>query len=79
MLVLYLPHNATWMYEGAVAHIQGGKGFACKVEDHIMELVMTKKSLWGGSLGGLFCSVGRGNCDINVPPDSSRVLWTIAQ
>ena len=52
MLVLYLPHNATWMYEGDVAHIQGGKGFACKVEDHIMELVMTKNITVGRESGG---------------------------
>ena len=29
------------MYEGVVEHAQGGEGFACKVRDPIMEIVVT--------------------------------------
>ena len=38
---LSLPNYTTWMYEGVVEHAQGGEGFACKVRDPIMEIVVT--------------------------------------
>ena len=29
------------MGEGGISHMQGGEVFACKVSDHIMELIVT--------------------------------------
>ena len=35
-----LPHDATCMYDGVVAPVRGGKGFACEVVKPTTELVM---------------------------------------
>ena len=43
MLGLYFLHGATWMDEWVVAHVQGGKLFACESDDPIIELVMTSR------------------------------------
>ena len=40
-LGLSLLHVVTWMNEGVVAHLRGGKGFSCKVRNPIIELVLT--------------------------------------
>ena len=35
------PHGARCKYFGVVAHVRGGEGLSCKVDDPIMELVLT--------------------------------------
>ena len=39
-LVLALPRGATWMDEGVVVHVQGGKEFFCKIFYTIKKLIM---------------------------------------
>ena len=38
---LSIQHGVTWMYEGVVAHVQGGEGLAFKVSNPNKELVVT--------------------------------------
>ena len=38
---LSIQHGVTWMYEGVVAHVQGGEGLAFKVSNTNKELVVT--------------------------------------
>ena len=40
-LVSSLTHGATCMDGGVDAHVQGGKGFYCKIGNPIMKLVIT--------------------------------------
>ena len=37
---IYLPHGATWVDEGVVAHVRGGKRLYGQVNDPVTEIVV---------------------------------------